>query len=109
MHVPLLVDHYNPPLGGAKITFRILLRSLQYLNTRITIVQYSQNGNNELIEKDGFHVYKVNGLNHEDNIVDHLKSDSYYRCLKECEWRFNGGTYKKLLYELKHWVKCLSR
>jgi transposase len=35
-----------------------------------------------------------------------IKPESFYWYLKECEWRFNGGTHKILLNQLKHWVKC---
>ena len=41
------------------------------------------------------HLRKFNGL----------KPDHFYWFLKECEWRFNGGTHRQLLHQLKHWVK----
>lgn len=41
------------------------------------------------------HMRRFNGIN----------SDHFYWFLKECEWRFNGGTHKELLYQLKHWYK----
>ena len=34
-----------------------------------------------------------------------IKPESFYWYLKECEWRFNGGSHKTLLNQLKHWVK----
>lgn len=34
-----------------------------------------------------------------------IKKENFYWFLKECEWRFNGGDHKKLLNQLKHWVK----
>ncbi|MCB1197143.1 MAG: IS1595 family transposase [Deltaproteobacteria bacterium] len=41
------------------------------------------------------HLRKFNGI----------KQDNFYWFLKECEWRFNGGNHKKLLTQLKYWVK----
>ena len=34
-----------------------------------------------------------------------IKRDHFHWFLKECEWRFNGGTHKELLKQLKHWYK----
>lgn len=34
-----------------------------------------------------------------------IKSENFYWFLKECEWRFNGGSHKTLLNQLKHWYK----
>ncbi len=34
-----------------------------------------------------------------------IKKESFYWFLKECEWRFNGGTHKNLLKQLKSWYK----
>ena len=34
-----------------------------------------------------------------------IKQENFYWFLKECEWRFNGGDYKKLLKQLKYWYK----
>lgn len=34
-----------------------------------------------------------------------IKSDHFYWFLKECEWRFNGGTHADLLNQLKYWYK----
>ena len=34
-----------------------------------------------------------------------IKADNFYWFLKECEWRFNGGSHKQLLTQLKHWYK----
>ena len=39
------------------------------------------------------HMRKFNGI----------KSDNFYWFLKECEWRFNGGTHQQLLKQLKYW------
>ncbi len=41
------------------------------------------------------HLRKFNGI----------KKESFYWFLKECEWRFNGGTHKMLLNQLKYWYK----
>ncbi|MGE4527937.1 MAG: IS1595 family transposase, partial [Rhodospirillaceae bacterium] len=30
---------------------------------------------------------------------------NFYWFLKECEWRFNGGSHKQLLTQLKRWYK----
>ena len=38
-----------------------------------------------------------------------IKKDSFFWFLKECEWRFNGGTHKKLLKQLKQWHKRNKR
>ena len=34
-----------------------------------------------------------------------IKPENFYWFLKECEWRFNGGTHQQLLRQLKHWAK----
>ena len=34
-----------------------------------------------------------------------IKPGNFHWFLKECEWRFNGGTHQSLLKELKHWYK----
>ena len=34
-----------------------------------------------------------------------IKQENFYWFLKECEWRFNGGTHADLLKQLKHWYK----
>ena len=39
------------------------------------------------------HMRKYNGI----------KTDNFYWFLKECEWRFNGGTHQHLLKQLKYW------
>ena len=41
------------------------------------------------------HMRKFNGI----------KPDNFHWFLKECEWRFNGGSHKFLLKTLKHWYK----
>lgn len=41
------------------------------------------------------HMRKFNGI----------KQDNFYWFLKECEWRFNGGSHQPLLKQLKHWYK----
>jgi transposase len=45
------------------------------------------------------HMRKFNGI----------KKENFYWFLKECEWRFNGGNHKKLLNQLKIWVKEESK
>ena len=39
------------------------------------------------------HMRKYNGI----------KTDNFHWFLKECEWRFNGGTHQQLLKQLKYW------
>jgi transposase len=34
-----------------------------------------------------------------------IKKDNFYWFLKECEWRFNGGSHSMLLKQLKYWYK----
>jgi transposase len=34
-----------------------------------------------------------------------IPKDSFYWFLKECEWRFNGGSHKTLLNQLKQWYR----
>lgn len=34
-----------------------------------------------------------------------IKQDNFYWFLKECEWRFNGGSHQQLLKQLKYWYK----
>jgi transposase len=41
------------------------------------------------------HMKKFNGV----------PKNNFYWYIKECEWRFNFGTPKKLLKTLKQWVK----
>lgn len=41
------------------------------------------------------HMRKFNGI----------KPDNFYWFLKECEWRFNGGSHADLLKQLKSWYK----
>ena len=41
------------------------------------------------------HMRKYNGI----------KPDNFYWFLKECEWRFNGGSHADLLKQLKSWYK----
>lgn len=41
------------------------------------------------------HMRKFNGI----------KQENFYWFLKECEWRFNGGSHKDLLNQLKYWFK----
>ena len=38
-----------------------------------------------------------------------IKSENFYWFLKECEWRFNGGSPNDLLRTLKQWVKIRSQ
>lgn len=41
------------------------------------------------------HMRKFNGI----------KPENFYWFLKECEWRFNGGSQRHLLKQLKYWYK----
>lgn len=41
------------------------------------------------------HMRKYNGI----------KPENFYWFLKECEWRFNGGSHAQLLKQLKSWYK----
>ncbi len=34
-----------------------------------------------------------------------IKPTHFYWFLKECEWRFNGGSHRQLLKQLKYWYK----
>ena len=34
-----------------------------------------------------------------------IKKENFYWFLKECEWRFNGGSHSNLLTQLKYWYK----
>jgi len=38
-----------------------------------------------------------------------IKPAHFYRFLKECEWRFNGGDHNQLLTQLIYWVKRAKR
>ena len=38
-----------------------------------------------------------------------IRKETFPLYLKECEWRFNGGTHKQLLIQLKSWVKTRQR
>src|ERR1700733_3005734 len=44
------------------------------------------------------HLRKFNGI----------KPDNFYWFLKECEWRFNGGSHRQLLKQLKYWYKSTN-
>ena len=35
-----------------------------------------------------------------------IPKDSFYWCLKECDWRFNGGGPTALLHQLKAWYRA---
>ena len=45
------------------------------------------------------HMRKYNGLS----------KHHFHLFLKECEWRFNGGTPKQLLKQLRQWIKLANR
>jgi transposase len=34
-----------------------------------------------------------------------IRKESFYWYLKECEWRFNGGSHQRLLRQLKQWYR----
>ncbi|MDR4459287.1 MAG: IS1595 family transposase [Nitrospirales bacterium] len=38
-----------------------------------------------------------------------VRKETFPLYLKECEWRFNGGTHKQLLLQLKSWVKSQQK
>jgi transposase len=44
------------------------------------------------------HLRKFNGI----------KPDNFHWFLKECEWRFNGGSHRQLLKQLKYWYKSTN-
>ncbi len=61
------------------------------------------------VSKRGHH---INGIeNFWNQAKRHLRrfngipKDSFYGFLKECEWRFNGGSHKDLLNQLKLWYQ----
>ena len=61
------------------------------------------------VSKRGHH---INGIeNFWNQAKRHLRrfngipKDSFYGFLKECEWRFNGGSHKSLLNQLKSWYQ----
>ena len=61
------------------------------------------------VSKRGHH---INGIeNFWNQAKRHLRrfngipKDSFYWFLKECEWRFNGGSHKTLLNQLKSWYR----
>jgi transposase len=61
------------------------------------------------VSKRGHH---INGIeNFWNQAKRHLRrfngipKDSFYWFLKECEWRFNGGSHKALLNQLKSWYQ----
>jgi len=62
------------------------------------------------VSKRGHH---INGIeNFWNQAKRHLRrfngipKDSFYWFLKECEWRFNGGSHKTLLNQLKSWYQA---
>ena len=65
------------------------------------------NHSKEYVNADGHH---INGIeNFWNQAKRHLRrfngipKDNFYWFLKECEWRFNGGSHKALLNQLKSW------
>ena len=67
------------------------------------------NHSRTFVSKRGHH---INGIeNFWNQTKRHMRrfngipKDSFYWFLKECEWRFNGGTHRKLLKQLKYWYK----
>jgi transposase len=61
------------------------------------------------VTKRGHH---INGIeNFWNQAKRHLRRfngimpDNFYWFLKECEWRFNGGSHQQLLKQLKYWYK----
>ena len=67
------------------------------------------NHSKEYVNKQGHH---INGIeNFWNQAKRHLRrfngipKDSFYWFLKECEWRFNGGSHKALLHQLKSWYQ----
>ena len=65
------------------------------------------NHSKEYVNEQGHH---INGIeNFWNQAKRHLRrfngipKDSFYWFLKECEWRFNGGSHKALLNQLKSW------
>ncbi len=68
------------------------------------------NHSKEYVNAKGHH---INGIeNFWNQAKRHLRrfngipKDSFYWFLKECEWRFNGGSHKALLYQLKSWYRA---
>jgi len=45
------------------------------------------------------HMRKFNGV----------PKQHFHLCLKECEWRFNGGAPKQLLRKLRRWIKMANQ
>ena len=67
------------------------------------------NHSKTFVSKRGHH---INGIeNFWNQAKRHLRrfngiqKDSFYWFLKECEWRFNGGSHKSLLNQLKSWYQ----
>lgn len=68
------------------------------------------NHSKTFVSKRGHH---INGIeNFWNQAKRHLRrfngipKDSFYGFLKECEWRFNGGSHKALLNQLKSWYQA---
>jgi transposase len=38
-----------------------------------------------------------------------IRKETFPLYLKECEWRFHGGTHNQLLTQLKSWTKAHDR
>jgi len=67
------------------------------------------NHSKTFVSKRGHH---INGIeNFWNQAKRHLRrfngipKESFYGFLKECEWRFNGGSHKALLNQLKSWYQ----
>jgi transposase len=70
------------------------------------------NHSKTFVTKRGHH---INGIeNFWNQAKRHLRrfngipKDSFYWFLKECEWRFNGGSHKALLNQLKRWYRSTN-
>jgi transposase len=68
------------------------------------------NHSKTFVSKRGHH---INGIeNFWNQAKRHLRrfngipKESFYGFLKECEWRFNGGSHKALLNQLKSWYQA---
>ena len=118
---------YTTPIPNAKTT--TLLPIIQQMIVPDSVVCTDALPSYNALDISSFHHMRVN---HSTTFVDHhnhingienfwnqakrhlrrfngIRKETFPLYLKECEWRFNSGTHKQLLIQLKSWVKTRQR
>jgi len=118
---------YTTPIPNAKSV--TLLPIIQQMIVPDSIVYTDHFPSYNALDVSSFHHVRINhsttfvqGPNHINGIENfwnqakrHLRrfngirKETFPLYLKECEWRFNGGSHKQLLTQLKSWVHFHTR